>query len=137
MDNKYPRKKLKKADTRVIKNIVEFKPANEKEEDISVPEIEQTKSKLKDLIELGDCLSTSEIIENISKAMTGHGDMEKLRRMLNLVFEVVDWPEDPRHGEFFNNVFAQRLWSSLNMLQKRWLIKNDLIDKDAISVLRE
>lgn len=110
----------KMEETQAFKKVVEFKRTKEeKEDDISVPEIEEIKNKVKDLIELGDYLTTSELIENISKGMAGQGDMEKLRRMLKIVFEVVDCPEDPRHGNCFNNVFAKRIWSSLNMLQKK------------------
>jgi hypothetical protein len=109
----------KMEETQAFKNVVDFKQTKEiREDDISVPEIEEIKSKVKDLIELGDYLSIPEMIENISKGMAGHGDIEKLRRMLKIVFEVVDCPVEPRHVNFFNNVFTKRLWGSLNMLQK-------------------
>lgn len=128
----------KEEETQAFKKVVEFEGAKEvREDDISVPEIEEIKSKVKDLIELGDYLSTSELIKNISKGMAGHGDMEKSERMLKIVFEVVNCPEDPRHGNFFNDVFAKHTWSSLNMLQKKWLIKNNFLGEDAIFILRE
>lgn len=57
--------------------------------------------------------------------------------MLGIVFDVVDCPEDPRYPGFFNNTFAKHLWSLLNMLQKKWLIKNNFLSEEAISILRE
>jgi len=127
----------KTEDTRKFENVIEWKQKHDKEaNDIYVPVIEEMKIKVKKFIEFRDCLSTSEVIENITKVMAGQGDMKKLEKMLNLIFEV-DGPEDPRHGDFFNNAFAKRVWSSLNMLQKKWLIKNGFLSERAIAKLRE
>lgn len=66
--------------------------------------------------------------------MAGEGDIEKLRRMLNLVFHVFDCHGDSKHRHFSNDVFVKRLWNTLNELQKQWLVRNGFVDKDVISV---
>lgn len=66
----------KNKETRICNNVIEFRRTkSESNDDVSIPEIEKVKNKLKDFIEIEEVLSVPEIIEGISNGTAGKGDM--------------------------------------------------------------
>lgn len=98
-------------------------------------EVEEVKDIVKDIIELGYYISIPDVLEHITNVMAGKEDIQKLRKMINVAFSVSVSPENPKYGHFSNDAFVKRLWNSLNMLQRKWLIKNGLVVEDEISII--
>jgi len=119
-------------------NIANIEDAMEKralEFFIPEPEMEHVREAFRDYFAVAQYLSVPEIIENISKVIAGRGEFSNLKKMLDVVFKVYTNPEDPRLGQFDNDVFAKRLWDSLTMIQKQWLIKKGMVEKRIISLI--
>jgi len=113
----------------------------EENDDFSDPFVEKVKKEIREAIleyiEIGENLSVPDIIDYVTRLMKGQGDTEKFRKIINVAFRIVDDPGDSRCGNFYNEVFAKRLWNSLNPIQRRWLIKKEFITKKAVSRLED